>query len=321
MLTWSIFERRFGGDASIVGRQIHLDGKPYTVVGVLPRWFTYPDAKVQIWVPLRRACQPEILKHHDYHFSPRDGAPEARRQPFRALSQVSAVQYQLHLQNLNAPVAEDVASKTLVQDIAGNVKKPLDILLWAVACMLLIGCLNVANLLVARAAARQKEIAIRSALGARRMTLIREQLVESLLVSIAGGAIGMLFSVAATKWLVSTWRNLPSAQSIHADGVVLAFACALVVATALLAGLLPAISSTRKVALATLQASSRSTAGSQSRTALRKTLLTVEIATTVVLANWRRPSAQELLASADDRCGLRNRQRAHHELQPSRKKI
>ncbi len=130
------------------------------------------------------------------------------------------------MQNLNAPVAEDVVSKTLIQDLAQNVKKPLMILLCAVSCMLLIGCLNVANLMVARSAARQKEIAIRSALGAQRMTLIREQLMESLLVSIAGGVIGVLLSLAATKWLVSTWRDLPSAQSIHVDGVVLAFACA-----------------------------------------------------------------------------------------------
>ena len=102
------------------------------------------------------------------------------------------MQYQLHLQNLNAPVAEDVASKTLIQDLAQDVKKPLIMLLCAVGCMLLIGCLNVANLMVARSAARQKEIAIRSALGARRMTLIREQLAESLLISIAGGRGGSI---------------------------------------------------------------------------------------------------------------------------------
>jgi putative ABC transport system permease protein len=163
------------------------------------------------------------------------------------------------------------------------VKKPLILLLCAVACMLLIGCLNVANLMVARSAARQKEIAVRSALGARRITLIREQLLESLLISLAGGVTGALLSLAATKWLASTWRDLPSAQNIHADGVVLALACALVFASALLAGLLPAIASTGKGAIAALQASSRSAAGSRSRTALRKTLLTVEIATTVVL--------------------------------------
>jgi predicted permease len=107
--------------------------------------------------------------------------------------------------------------------------------------------------------------------------------VESLLVSITGGLIGVLLSLLATKWLVSTWSDLPSAQGIHGDGVVLAVAGGLVLAAAVLAGLLPALSSTSKGMLLALQASSRSTAGSQSRTALRKTLLTVEIATTVVL--------------------------------------
>jgi predicted permease len=283
MLTWNLFERRFGGDPSIVGRQIHLDGKPYTVVGVLPKWFTYPDAKMQVWVPYASGLPPGILQHHDFHFS----RVVARLKPdvslASALSQVGAVQYGLHSQNLNAPVAEDAASRTLIQDLAQNVKKPLIILLCAVACMLLIGCLNVANLMVARSAARQKEIAIRSALGAQRVTLIRGQLMESLLVSIAGGVTGVLLSLVATKWLVSTWRDLPSAQGIHADGTVLAFGCALVIAAGLLAGLLPSILSTGKGAIAALQASSRSAAGSRSRTALRKTLLTVEIATTVVL--------------------------------------
>jgi len=283
MLTWSLFERRFGGDPSIVGRQIHLDGKPYTVVGVLPKWFTWPDAKVQVWVPYATGLPPEIFTHHEYHFS----RIVARLRPdvslASALSQVEAVQYQLHLQNLHAPVAEDVASKTLIQDLARDVKKPLIILLCAVACMLLIGCLNVANLLVARSAGRQREIGIRNALGAGRMTLIREQLMESLLVSIAGGVSGVLLSLAATNWLVSTWIDLPNVQNIRTDAVVLAFACALVVASVLLAGLLPAISSTSKGAIAAPQPSPRNAVGSQSRTALRQTLLTVEIAATVVL--------------------------------------
>ena len=283
LLTWNLFERRFGGNPSIVGRQIHLDGKPYTVIGMLPKWFTYPDAKIQVWVPYASGLPPELLTHHDFHFS----RVIARLKPdgslANALSQVEAVQYRLHLQNLNAPVAEDVASQTLIQDLTQDVKRPLVILLWAVGCMLLIGCLNVANLLLARSAARQKEIGVRSALGAGRMTLIRERLMESLLVAIAGGVTGVLLSLSATKWLATTWTDLPSARSVHADGVVLAFACALFISAALLAGLLPAISSTSKGAIAALQASSRNVAGSQSRTALRKTLLTAEIAATVVL--------------------------------------
>jgi predicted permease len=283
MLTWSLFVRRFGGDASIVGRQIHLNGKPYMVVGVLPKGFTYPDAKVEVWVTYLSGLPPEIVLHHDYHFT----RVVARLRPdvslASALSPVAAVQYRLHLQNLNAPVAEDVAPRAINDDLARDVKKPLLLLMCAVACMLLIGCLNVANLLVARGAARQKELAIRGALGAQRWTLIRTQLMESLLICLAGGGGGVLLSLAATNWIAGTWKDLPNAMDIHVDGVVLGFACALVFLAALLAGLLPAISSTGKAVFASLQASSRTTSGSLSRATLRKTLLTVEIAVTVVL--------------------------------------
>jgi putative ABC transport system permease protein len=283
MLTWSMFKRRFGGDPSIVGRQIHLDSKPYTVVGVLPAWFTYPDARVQVWVPYAVAIPPEILKHHDFHFS----RVVARLRPdvslANAISQVEAVQYQLHLQHLNEPVAEDVVPRALNDDLAKYVKKPLSILMCAVACMLLIGCLNVANLLVARGAARQKEVAIRGALGAQRTTLIREQLTESLLICLAGGAAGLLLSMAATQWLAVHWKDLPSAQSIRVDGTVLAFVSALVFAATLLAGVLPALSSTGKRVFAVLQAASRTAGTSLSRAALRKVLLIIEIAATVVL--------------------------------------
>jgi putative ABC transport system permease protein len=283
MLTWSLFKRRFGGDPTIVGRQIHLDGKPYTVVGVLPKWFAYPDADAQLWVPYAEAVPAEILSHHDYHFSEVVARLKPNVSLASALSQVEAVQFQEHLQNLHSSVAEDVASKTLIQDIARDVKHPLMILLWSVGCLLLIGCLNIANILVARSAARQKEIGIRSALGARRMTLIRAQLMESLLISMGGGIAGVLLSVAATNWLVSRWTDLPHVQNIQSDGVVLAFAFGLVLLSGFLAGLLPAISSTSKAAIVALEGSSRTVAGSQSRTALRKTLLTVEIAATVVL--------------------------------------
>jgi putative ABC transport system permease protein len=283
MLTWSVFQRRFAGDPTIVGRQIHLDSKPYTVVGVLPAWFTYPDARIQVWVPYQAGMTVEVLKHHDYHFNHVIARLRGGVSLADAAAQVGALQYRLHLEYPDQPVAEDVAPRTINEDLAKDVKKPLIVLMSAVGCMLLIGCLNVANLLVARGAARLKEVAIRSALGAQRATLIREQLMESLLICIAGGASGVLLSIAATKWLASTWKDLPSAQSIHVDGVVLAFACAAVFAAALLAGVLPALSTTGKGVLKALQTSPRTGGASASRTALRKALLTVEIAVTVVL--------------------------------------
>jgi predicted permease len=283
LLTWSIFERRFAADPGIIGRQIHLDGKPYTVVGVLPKQFSYPDATVQVWVPFQSVFRPGGIRHREYHQT----YVVARLRPgvslASAIGQVEAVQYRLHMQYLNLSVAEDVAPRTLIDDLARDVKKPLAVLMYAVACMLLIGCLNVANLLVARGAARQKEMAIRTALGGQRLALVRQQMAECLLICFAGGVAGVLLSLAATRWLASTWKDLPSAQSIHVDGVVLGFGCGLVFAAALLAGLLPAISSTGKAVLAALRASSRTYGGSLSRTALRKTLLTIEIAVTVVL--------------------------------------
>ena len=283
MLSWAVFQRRFAGDTKIVGRQIHLDGRNYTVVGVLPSWFTYPDAGIQLWVPYQADTAPEFLQHHDYHQS----QVVARLRPnvslASAMAQVGAVQYQLHLQYPNDPVAEDVAPRSLNEDLAGNVKRPLNLMMSAVGCMLLIGCLNVSNLLVARGAARQKEVAIRSALGAQRATLIREQLTESVLICAAGGLGGVLLSILATRLLAHAWKGLPTAQSIHIDGAVVAFSCGLMFAAALVAGLLPALSTTGKTMMNALQTSARTGASSVSRTALRKSLLTVEIGITVVL--------------------------------------
>ena len=283
MLTWSVFQRRFAGDATIVGRQIHLDGKPYSVVGVLPAWFKYPDDGIQLWIPYKAYATPEFLQHHDWHQS----RVVARLRPSvslaSAIAQVGAVQYQNHLRYPNDPVAEDVVPRSLNEDLAGDVKKPLNVMLAAVGCMLLIGCLNVSNLLVARGAARQKEVAIRSALGAQRATLIREQMMESALICAGGGAGGILLSVLATQALAHAWKDLPSAQGIHLDGFVIAFACTLMLAAALVAGLLPAFSTTGKAMMRALQTSARTGATSVSRTVLRKWLLTAEIGITVVL--------------------------------------
>ncbi|NUQ27683.1 MAG: ABC transporter permease [Acidobacteriaceae bacterium] len=283
MLSWSVFERRFAGDPGIVGRQIHLDGRPATVVGVLPSWFSYPDAGIQLWRPYQADASSEFLQHHDFHQS----LVIARLRPdvslASALEEVGAVQYQLHLQYPHDPVAEDVTPRSLNEDLAGNVKKPLNLMMSAVGCMLLIGCLNVSNLLVARGAARQKEVAIRSALGARRATLIREQLAESVLICAAGCVGGIALSVVATRSLAHTWKDLPTAQGIYIDGTVIAFASVLMITATLIAGLLPALSTTGKAMMNALQASARTGASSVSRTLLRKSLLTAEIGITVVL--------------------------------------
>ena len=282
MLSWSLFQSRFSGDKSIVGKQVRIDSKPYTVVGVLPAWFSYPDPAVKVWIPYTPIFMPEEFQpdHHQSHVIAR---VKDKQSATAALKEVSALQYQIHMQNLGKPVAEDVVMRPMIEDVVQDAKTPLIVLMCSVGCMLLIACLNVSNLLVARGAARRKEVAIRGALGGSRWKLIQEQMTESLLISIAGGAVGWGLSVLATKWLATHWSDLPRADAIRVDGSVSVFAIAIVLLTALFAGLVPAISSTGKSLLGALQDSARSIGGSVSRAVLRKVLLTAEIALTVIL--------------------------------------
>jgi predicted permease len=283
MLTWSLYERRFGGDPAVIGKEIHMDGNAWTVVGVLPKWFAYPDANVQLWVPYTSIASPGLMQHHDDDQSFVVARLRAGVSLAAAMSEVKAVQYQLHMEHLDEPVAGDAISRPMLDDVVQDVREPLLILLSAVGCMLLIGCLNVANLLVARGAARQTETAIRGALGAARLRLIRQHLAESVLLCGVGGTLGVLLSVAVTRWLIHAWRSLPRAEAIHTDAGVLAFACGLMIAAGVLAGLLPAILAARRSTFTVLRDATRTVHGSASRTGLRTTLLTAEIAVTVVL--------------------------------------
>ncbi len=282
ILSWNLFQSRFNGDKQIVGKSVKIDSKPYTVVGVLPAWFSYPDPAVKVWLPYTPIFMPEEFKpdHHQSHVIAR---LKTRQSAAAAVKEVSALQYQIHMQNQGKPVAEDVVSRPMIDDVVEDAKTPLIVLMCSVGCMLLIACLNVSNLLVARSAARRKEVAIRGALGGSRWKLVQEQMTESLLIAVAGGALGWVLATSATRWLATHWRDLPRADAIRVDGPVLGFSVAIVLATALLAGLIPAISSTGKSLLGALQDSARSVGVSVSRATLRKVLLSAEIALTVVL--------------------------------------
>jgi predicted permease len=284
ILNWDLFKRRFNSDPAIVGSAIKLNSESYTVIGVLPKWFTYPDPVVQLWVPYRLEENPQNIESHFNHM----GHVVARLRPRvsieQATEEASGVQHQLFLRYNNAgPVAKAVSSQPLVNEVVGEVKKPLYVLMGAVGCLLLIACLNLSNLLVARAAARRKEIAIRTALGSSRARLCREQLTESLLICVAGGAVGLVLAVWATRWLTTRWVDMPRAEAVHPDGVVVAFAVGITLVTGIFSGLLPAISATSSSVLSALQDASRAIGGSLARATLRKTLLTAEIALTVVL--------------------------------------
>jgi putative ABC transport system permease protein len=148
---------------------------------------------------------------------------------------------------------------------------------------LLIACLNVANLLIARSAARRKEVAIRAALGGSRWRLVREQLSETVLLCAVGGSIGLVFAYFAVHWLVGVRQDIAREEAIHLDWTAIAFTVGVTLLSALLAGLIPAFSTSGKASLGVLQESSRSHTGAQAKTRVRKLLLSLEVALTVVL--------------------------------------
>jgi predicted permease len=283
LLTWSLYQRRFGGDPSVIGRQIRLDTVLYAIVGVLPRWFDYPDATVQVWVPYAQSFIPQVYAAHDDHQSYVVARLRRGVSAAVATQQVAALQYRIHLAHASQPVAEGANYRPILADVVKDVKTPLEVVMGAVLCMLLIACLNVSNLLVARGAAKRKEVAVRGALGGSRRALIREQMTESLLLCGVGGLLGLLLSAFATRWLAGHWQDLPRAEAIHVNGAVLAFTFGLVLSTVLLAGLLPAISSTGKEVFGALQEGSRGIGSSIGKARMRQIMLAAEITLTVIL--------------------------------------
>jgi predicted permease len=284
VLSWSLWKRRFGGGSSILNQTIRLDAKTYTVIGIMPSWFSFPEQSVQLWTPIYHEESPrdmEALDSHDYGAVGRlkPGVEEAQ-----ATAELSVIVRQLHDQHLDNPFISKAAnSSSLLDDLVGDIKTSLYVLLAATFCVLLIACLNVASLLVARGTARRKELAIRSALGGSRWRLLSEHLVESFLLAAAGGALGLLMAYAAIQWFVGRRQDMSRVEAIHTDAVVVFFVIGLIFFCALLAGITSSVSIRGDQVLSALQESSRSHSAGVERVRLRKWLLSLEVGLTVML--------------------------------------
>lgn len=284
ILSWSLWSRRFGGDTSVIGRKINLDAKPYIVIGVMPRWFTFPEQKVQIFLPIYHEKKPEAMATIENHGFRAIGRlkPGVSRQ--QAAQEVSAIVRDIHDAHFdNAFISSGAAIRPLIDALVGDIRPALYMLLAATGCMLLIACLNVANLLNARSAARRREIAIRKALGGGRFRLLREQLIETFILFSVAGAAGLAIAYAAVRWLVLTRTDIVRVESIRIDGVVVAAVAGLVLLCALFAGLIPVLANRSGNVLDALQESSRGSTSGRSRTRVRKVLVGAEVAFTVVL--------------------------------------
>ncbi|HEY4046102.1 MAG TPA: ABC transporter permease [Acidobacteriaceae bacterium] len=283
ILSWSFWKRRFSGDPEIVGKDIFLNEKPYTVIGVMPSWFAYPEPTSQVWTPVYHESpedQMRALDSHSFHVV-------ARLKPnatlAATLSELNAVQSHIRQQNSSPAIMTAVMGRSMLDDVVRDYKTPLYVLLAATGCVLLIACLNVANLLVARSSARRKEVAIRAALGGSRWRLIREQMPESFVLSFLGGALGLVLADIGLPWLTRTRLQGVGSAGIHIDWLVLLFVVGITLLSGTLAGGISAVSLSSNRVLDGLQESSRSNSGGIQRAKLRKALLAIEVGLTVVL--------------------------------------
>ena len=286
LLTEGLWRSQFGSDPSIVGRTIDLDAAAYTVVGVLPAALRLPldyasRTFTQIWVPLALGpVDPQERGNHGLHAL-------GRLKPGVSLSQAQAEIDTITrgFQQQYSGNYDEAFGLTLVPaplEVFGDVRPALLVLLLAVGAVLLIACANVANLLLARSEARQKELAVRLALGAGRHRIVRQLLTESMVLSAVGGAAGAALAYGLTQGLISLDPlKIPRVQDIALDGRVLAFTAAISLMTGVLFGIVPALQSSRTDLQSVLKEGGR-----DSRVAtgwLRRALVVGEIAASVVL--------------------------------------
>jgi putative ABC transport system permease protein len=280
VLSHGLWQRLFGADPKIVGRPITLNGESYTVVGVTPRGFELPR-RTEIWVPLALDLANESRGGHYL------GAIGRLKQGIsleKAETEMIGIAARLEKQYPDSNTAWTVDLIPLQEIAVEDIRPILMILLVAVAFVLLIACANVANLLLARVASRERELAVRAALGASRTRLVRQMLIETALLFVAGGALGLLLAHWGVKALIALDpEGIPRAQEIGVDSRVLAFTFFVSLATGLLFGLVPALSATGRRLYEALKEGGRSMVGGAHGRLVRNLLVGFEVAVALVL--------------------------------------
>jgi putative ABC transport system permease protein len=282
LLTYGLWVRRFGADRAIVGRTIHLSGEPFTVVGVMREDFAYPTREYQIYVPLTFDPQELVARtNYSYLSVARLKAGVTAQQAQAELDVISADLEREHPKQ-NDGIGAEVAP--MLTDTVSTVRKSLYMLLAAVAAMLLIGCANLANLLVARALARQRELSVRAALGAPRARLIAQSIGELVPMLVAGGAIGLIGAAWAIEVLVPLLpADMPRVENVGLHLPALLFTIAALALIALCVGIWPALEASRGGLSASVADLSRGNSESAARSRTRDVLVIGQIAATLWL--------------------------------------
>jgi putative ABC transport system permease protein len=285
VLSHSLWQQRFAGDPSVIGRSIELEGVSREVIGVMPAEFTFPSAKTQVWLPLHNDPR-DTVAYWAGDFMPiigrlRPGTsiPQARAEIRMFQSRV----LRLFPWPMPADWNADISVVGLRNGMIADVRGRLYLLLGAVGLILLIACVNVANLALSRAATREKEIAVRTAMGAGRARVVRQLLTESVLLALLGGLLGIILAAEGLHLLKAALPvDTPRLVDAHIDLRVLAFTGGLAIFTGLLFGLAPALHSSRAALAQSLNAATRG-AGVSIAYRLRSALAIAEVAFAVLL--------------------------------------
>ncbi|HJQ70015.1 MAG TPA: ABC transporter permease [Blastocatellia bacterium] len=279
VLGQAMWQSRFGSDPNALGRTIDLNGAPYTIIGVMPEGFSFPD-QAELWRPL--VIDPKNLDRGP-HYLRVVGRLKPAVTLEQAQAEMSALAAQLSKQHPEKNSGHGIKLVPLRDIVVGDIGPALFILLGAVGFVLLIACANVANLLLSRVGVRQKEIAVRTALGASRLRIVRQLFTESMMLSVGGGVAGLLIAVWGVNWLVAMAPDtIPRVHEIAVDPRVISFTLLISVATSLLFGLAPALQASRPDLAGALKEGGRSSAG-VSRNWLRNVLMIIEVALSLVL--------------------------------------
>ena len=285
VLTYSLWQRRFGGDPGVIGKALTINGESYTVIGVLPANFQFALRAADLFVPYQ-PTQNQLTRRF-MHGTNLIARLKSDKSPAEAQSEVNLIAGRIEKQYNESHAGTSARLVPLQEEVVGNVRPILLVLLAAVGFVLLIACANVASLLLTRSLSRQKEVAIRSALGASRWRVIRQLLTESILLSLAGGAAGLLIAYWGVPALVavlpqSQLNAMPFLKALHLDAGILTFSFALSLLTGLIFGLAPALQSSKLDLNEALKEGGRqSSAGASHR--LRSAMVVTEIALAVVL--------------------------------------
>ncbi len=299
LLTDGMWARRFGRDPHMIGKSIIINGQTYEVVGILPQNFSLSQevvplldgteqAEIFLPLPLTPSAASLVRDHEDYNIvgklKPGVSLPQAQAE----MDTITAGLRREFPENYPPNGGLTFSIVPLLEQVVGNVRRSLWVLLGSVGFVLLIACANVANLMLSRAVARQQEIAVRTALGATRWHIVRQLLTESLLLSLCGGALGILICLFSMKWIhILGTKSIPRLQDVGMDGRVLLFTLLLSLASGILFGLAPALRVSRLDLNATLKDASRGSAGTSAvwgrGNNLRQLLVVSELALSVVL--------------------------------------